>query len=80
MNFCLAQIAVLIEDKQFVESFMNGKPWKAGKFSHSLRLSLWLEHLGLRADEVSRFFLLFLKLYPLPCVLWMILYLQISTT
>ncbi|KAG6504979.1 hypothetical protein ZIOFF_037327 [Zingiber officinale] len=49
-----SEIGVLIEDKQFVESFMNGKPWKAGKFSLSLRLSLWLEHLGLRADEISQ--------------------------
>lgn len=48
----LAQIGVLIEDKEFVESYMNGNPWKAGKFSLSLRLSLWQEHLGLRAEEV----------------------------
>lgn len=31
---------------------MNGEPWKAGKFTLSLRLSLWSEHLGLQAGEV----------------------------
>ncbi|KAM7271212.1 hypothetical protein ACFE04_030426 [Oxalis oulophora] len=30
---------------------MGGKPYKAGKFAPSLRLSLWSEHLGLHAGE-----------------------------
>lgn len=47
------QIAVLIEDKEFVGSSMDGNPWKAGKFAFSLRLSLWAEHLGLNTEEVS---------------------------
>ncbi|KAK6911613.1 Phospholipase D/Transphosphatidylase [Dillenia turbinata] len=49
-----SEIGVIIEDKDFVESTMNGKAWSAGKFSHSLRLSLWSEHLGLQAEEVSQ--------------------------
>lgn len=49
------QIGVLIEDKELVDSYMGGKPSKAGKFSFSLRLSLWSEHLGLRAGEVVNF-------------------------
>ncbi|XP_072958670.1 phospholipase D zeta 1-like isoform X2 [Typha angustifolia] len=48
-----SEIGVLIEDKEFVTSHMNGRPWKAGKFSLSLRLSLWSEHLGLRPGEIS---------------------------
>ncbi|XP_008795779.1 phospholipase D zeta 1-like [Phoenix dactylifera] len=48
-----SEIGVLIEDKEFVDSYMNGKPWKAGKFSLSFRLSLWSEHLGLHAEEIS---------------------------
>lgn len=48
----LFQIGVLIEDKEFVDSFMGGKPRKAGKFALTLRLSLWSEHLGLRSGEV----------------------------
>lgn len=51
----MLQIAVLIEDKELVNSNMGGKPLKAGKFSLSLRLSLWSEHLGLRAGEVIEF-------------------------
>ncbi|KAK7392049.1 hypothetical protein VNO78_20475 [Psophocarpus tetragonolobus] len=49
-----SEIGVLIEDKEYVESLMNGKPWKAGKFSFSLRCSLWSEHLGLHAGEISK--------------------------
>uniref|UniRef100_A0A0E0HDB8 Phospholipase n=1 Tax=Oryza nivara TaxID=4536 RepID=A0A0E0HDB8_ORYNI len=48
-----SEIAVVIEDKEVVSSKMNGKPWEAGKFSLSLRLSLWAEHLGLHRGEVS---------------------------
>lgn len=53
-SIVLIQIGVLIEDKDFVDSLMNGMPWKAGKFTLSLRLSLWSEHLGLHPGEVSR--------------------------
>lgn len=49
-----SEIAVLIEDKEYVDSYMGGKPWKAGKFASSLRLSLWSEHLGLRTGEISQ--------------------------
>ncbi|WVY95870.1 hypothetical protein V8G54_028021 [Vigna mungo] len=49
-----SEIGVLIEDKECVESLMNGKPWKAGKFSYSLRCSLWSEHLGLHTGEISK--------------------------
>ncbi|XP_047315494.1 phospholipase D zeta 1-like isoform X2 [Impatiens glandulifera] len=48
-----SEIGVVIEDRELVDSSMGGKPWKAGKFSSSLRLSLWSEHLGLRPGEIS---------------------------
>lgn len=44
---------MLIEDKEYVDSCIGGKPWKAGKFASSLRLSLWSEHIGLDAGEVD---------------------------
>ncbi|KAL3505682.1 hypothetical protein ACH5RR_031064 [Cinchona calisaya] len=49
-----SEIGVLVEDKELIDSFMGGKPWKAGKFASSLRLSLWAEHLGLRAGEIHQ--------------------------
>ncbi|KAH8494934.1 hypothetical protein H0E87_018202 [Populus deltoides] len=49
-----SEIGVLIEDKEFVDSLMGGKPSKAGKFTLSLRLSLWSEHLGLHAKEIHK--------------------------
>ncbi|KAF5752177.1 Phospholipase D P1 ZETA 1 isoform 1 [Tripterygium wilfordii] len=49
-----SEICVLIEDKEFVDSSMGGNPWKAGRFSLSLRISLWSEHLGLRAGEINQ--------------------------
>ncbi|OAP04934.1 hypothetical protein AXX17_AT3G17660 [Arabidopsis thaliana] len=52
--YALYQIGVLIEDTELVDSRMAGKPWKAGKFSSSLRLSLWSEHLGLRTGEIDQ--------------------------
>jgi phospholipase D1/2 len=48
---------MIIEDKEMVSSTMDGSHWEAGKFSLSLRLSLWAEHLGLRAGEVWKLFL-----------------------
>ncbi|KAM3378038.1 phospholipase D zeta 1 isoform X3 [Capsicum galapagoense] len=49
-----SEICVVIEDKDFIDSTMDGKPWKAGKFAYSLRVSLWAEHLGLRAEEICQ--------------------------
>nr|GMD42252.1 phospholipase D zeta 1-like isoform X1 [Ipomoea batatas] len=49
-----SEIAVVIEDKDFIESSMDGKPWKAGRFAFSLRVSLWAEHLGLHTGEISQ--------------------------
>ncbi|CAM0881074.1 unnamed protein product [Alopecurus aequalis] len=49
-----SEIGMIIEDKEVVSSTMDGSHWEAGKFSLSLRLSLWAEHLGLRAGEVSQ--------------------------
>jgi len=42
-----SEIAVLVEDDELTPSKMAGRPYMAGKFALSLRLSLWREHLGL---------------------------------
>ncbi|PSS03047.1 Phospholipase D zeta 1 like [Actinidia chinensis var. chinensis] len=49
-----SEICVVVEDTEFLESSMNGEPWKAGKFALSLRLSLWSEHLGLHTGEIKQ--------------------------
>ncbi|CAN6588995.1 unnamed protein product [Malus baccata var. baccata] len=49
-----SEIGVVIEDMEFLESSINGQPWKAGKFAYSLRCSLWSEHLGLQAGEINQ--------------------------
>ncbi|KAF9424284.1 hypothetical protein BGZ94_008060 [Podila epigama] len=42
-----SEIAIIIEDSEKVPSMMNGEPFEAGKLAHSLRASLFKEHLGL---------------------------------
>ncbi|XP_012851481.1 PREDICTED: phospholipase D p1-like, partial [Erythranthe guttata] len=49
-----SEIAVLIQDKEFIDSSMDGNPWKAGRFAFNLRVSLWAEHLGLNAQQVAQ--------------------------
>ncbi|XP_054806150.1 phospholipase D zeta 1-like isoform X2 [Prosopis cineraria] len=49
-----SEIGVVIEDRELTGSYMGGKPWKAGKFSMTLRMSLWSEHLGLQAEEIDQ--------------------------
>ncbi|KAD3641539.1 hypothetical protein R6Q59_004158 [Mikania micrantha] len=49
-----SEIGVLIEDKEVVDTYMGGNPYKAGKFALSLRLSLWSEHLGLHSSEINK--------------------------
>eukprot|EP00250_Pteridium_aquilinum_P013724 c21534_g1_i1 orf=388-3765(+) len=48
-----SEVAVVLEDKEFVDSYMDCKPWQAGSFARSLRMSLWAEHLGLAQSEID---------------------------
>lgn len=42
-----SEVAVIVEDEEFESHFMNMKPYKAGRFSGSLRRMLMREHLGI---------------------------------
>lgn len=48
-----SEMGVVLEDQEFVNSRMNGQPWRAGRFAHSLRLSLWSEHLGIDLSNLE---------------------------
>lgn len=48
-----SEIAILVEDNEYVDSYMNQEPWRAGRFAFNLRLSLWSEHLGLEGPEIN---------------------------
>ena len=42
-----SEIAIIIENVDFIPSYMNGQPWQASKFAASLRRQLFRKHLGL---------------------------------
>ncbi|KAI9372639.1 hypothetical protein BJX61DRAFT_431411 [Aspergillus egyptiacus] len=42
-----SEIAIVVEDQDFIDSTMDGKPYKAARFAATLRRQLWREHLGL---------------------------------
>ncbi|OMH84893.1 Phospholipase D p1, partial [Zancudomyces culisetae] len=48
-----SEIAVVIEDGDCVDSFMDSQPYQATRFAHGLRMKLCHEHLGLAFDEES---------------------------
>ena len=46
-----SEIAVIIQDKNRVDSYMNGSPYRASAFAASLRRYLFRKHLGLIPDQ-----------------------------
>ncbi|CAI2169391.1 2838_t:CDS:10 [Funneliformis geosporum] len=42
-----SEIAIIIEDKKTVDTFMDGNKYKASKFAYTLRSNIFKEHLGL---------------------------------
>ncbi|KAI8332617.1 hypothetical protein BC941DRAFT_455475 [Chlamydoabsidia padenii] len=51
-----SEIAMIIEDTDLVETYMDGKKYNASKFALSLRLQLMKEHLGLlEFDDWDKF-------------------------
>lgn len=48
-----SELACVIRDTDMVDSTMAGKPFKVGRFAHSLRVRLMREHLGIDVDAVE---------------------------
>ncbi|XP_045763314.1 phospholipase D2 isoform X1 [Maniola jurtina] len=49
-----SEIAVLLQDEQFDDGVMNGKPFPCGRMAGGLRRRLFREHLGLMGDDVTK--------------------------
>ncbi|GJE88360.1 phospholipase D1 [Phanerochaete sordida] len=47
-----SEIASVIRDTDMVECTMAGKPYKVGRFAHTLRIRLMREHLGVDVDAM----------------------------
>lgn len=45
-----SEVAAVVRDTDMVKSTMDGKPYLAGKFAHTLRMRLMREHLGVSID------------------------------
>ncbi|KAL4927294.1 putative phospholipase PldA [Aspergillus undulatus] len=42
-----SELAIVVEDQDFIDSTMDGKPYRAARLAATLRRQLWREHLGL---------------------------------
>ncbi|KAI6194536.1 Phospholipase [Aphelenchoides besseyi] len=49
-----SEVCVLIEDREFEDSTMDGQPYQAGKFASSLRKRCMSEHLGLHEEALHK--------------------------
>ncbi|OIW29121.1 phospholipase D [Coniochaeta ligniaria NRRL 30616] len=47
-----SECAAVVRDTDMLWSTMGGKPYRVGRFAHTLRLRLMREHLGLDVDEI----------------------------
>ncbi|KAL9131281.1 MAG: hypothetical protein Q9217_000769 [Psora testacea] len=47
-----SECAAVVRDTDMLQSTMNGQPYLVGRFSHTLRMRLMREHLGIDVDEV----------------------------
>lgn len=48
-----SEVAAIVRDREMVDTMMDEKPYKAGKFAHTLRMRLMREHLGVDVDLVE---------------------------
>ena len=49
-----SEVAAVIRDAEQYEVMMAGKPFMVGKFAHTLRMRLQLEHLGVNTDDFEQ--------------------------
>lgn len=49
-----SEIAVVVEDQDFITTRMNGEEWQAGRKAHELRCRIFREHLGLSTETQMR--------------------------
>ncbi|KAL0942376.1 Phospholipase D1-like protein 2 [Colletotrichum truncatum] len=47
-----SELAAVVRDTDMIWSTMAGRPYRVGRFAHTLRLRLMREHLGLDVDEI----------------------------
>ena len=48
-----SELASVIRDTDMIDSKMAGKPYKVGRFAHTLRIRLMREHLGCDVDSME---------------------------
>ncbi|KAF8908954.1 hypothetical protein CPB84DRAFT_1813208 [Gymnopilus junonius] len=48
-----SELAAVIRDTDMIDSTMAGKPFKVGRFAHTLRMRLMREHLGIDVDALD---------------------------
>ncbi|SGY80044.1 BQ5605_C008g05292 [Microbotryum silenes-dioicae] len=48
-----SELACIIRDTDMIDSTMGGKPYKVGRFAHTMRVRLMREHLGVDVDELD---------------------------
>lgn len=49
-----SELACVVRDTDLIDSRMAGKPFKVGRFAHTLRVRLMREHLGVDVDEIEQ--------------------------
>ncbi|TIA70455.1 hypothetical protein E3P92_03085 [Wallemia ichthyophaga] len=47
-----SELASIIRDTDMIDSEMAGRPYKVGRFNHTLRIRLMREHLGIDVDDL----------------------------
>lgn len=49
-----SEVAAIVRDTEMIDSHMSGRPYRVGRFPHTLRMRLMREHLGIDVDELSQ--------------------------